>query len=162
MKILRSAIVAAAAASSILMTTTPASAATAGVFVGDAEIGCFGCGVYGPAGNVADFTVAGVVNDQVGTGTGYAEYTVTEGTDAACVISGTAEGKIYITATSVTGGTESYESEFSWARTGAVAVVTVSGEVNGTAAAVFVVTDPVGNPCGGPVTAKFAGAIVGA
>lgn len=161
MKILRSAIVAAAAASSILMTTTPASAATAGVFHGDAEIGCFGCGVYGPTGNVADFTVAGTVNDKVGTGTGYAQYTVTEGTDSACIISGTADGKIFITVNAVTGETDDYESDFAWTRTGNVAVVTVSGEVNGTASAVFVVVEPHGNPCGGPVEAKFAGVIVG-
>lgn len=153
MKILRSAIVAAGAASAILMSTTPASAATAAVFKGSAEIGCFGCGTYGPAGNSASFTVWGVVQNQptepTGAG-GSATFTVTEPVGALCVVSGSAQGEITL------GG---ITADFTWTRFGATAVVSVNGV--GTGAAAFKVTTPVGNPCGGAVKAEFAGAIVG-
>lgn len=160
MKILRSAIVVAGAASSILMATTPSSAQTAGAFEGEAHIGCFGCGVYGPTGNGADFDVAGTINGNTGTGTGYAKFTVNEPPGIGCIISGSAEGEIHVDVNG-TGGSASYDSTFSWGRAGAVAVITVTGDINGTATAAFKVTSPVGNPCNQAVQAQFAGAIVG-
>lgn len=152
MKILRSAIVAAGAAASILMSTTPASAVTAAVFEGTATIGCFGCGTYGPAGNSANFTVTGVVqNNPVSATGGSATFTVTEPIGATCVVSGSAQGEI--TFAGIT-------ADFTWTRFGPVAVVSVPGV--GTGAAAFAVTSPAGNPCGGSVTASFAGTIAGA
>ena len=160
MKILRSAIVGAAAASSILMATTPASAQTAGAFEGQAHIGCFGCGIYGPGGNGADFQVAGTINGNTGTGTGWASFTVNEPPGAGCIISGSADGEIHVTVDG-TAGSATYDSTFAWGRVGAVAVITVTGDINGTATAAFKVTNPVGNPCGQAVDAQFAGAIAG-
>lgn len=160
MKILRSAIVVAGAAASVLMSTAPGNTATAAAFSGTAEIGCFGCGEYGPDGNAADFTVAGTIQNEVGTGTGWATFTVTEPTGAACVVSGSAQGEIHIDGTSVTGATIDIDASFTWTRVGATAVVSVPGV--GTGAAAFKVTEPVGNPCGGAVSASFAGAIAGA
>lgn len=150
--ILRSSILVAGAAAAMIIPTTPASAANAAVVVGDATIGCFGCGVYGPVGNSATFTAAGTVNGVTAAGAaGSATYTVNEAPGTGCIISGSAEGSISVTGVGST--------NFNWTRTGAVAIVTTGW---GTAAVAFAVTSPVGNPCGGAVTAKFAGALVGA
>ena len=164
MKILRSAILVAGAASSIIMSSTPASAATAAVFTGTATVGCFGCGTYGPTGNGATLWVDGVVAGGVAgpavqfvtAANGGATFTVTESNvDPECVISGSASGTVTVqtSAGPVSAG-------FTWTRTGIVAVVSIPS-IGGLGAAVFVVTDPIGDPCGKAVTAQIAGALVG-
>lgn len=161
MKILRSAIVTAGAAATILMGTSPASAQTVITFGGTASIGCFGCGEYGPEGNSACFHVHGVLHGHVVADVqGCATFTVTEPAGAACVLSGSAQGEINIAGTAVTGEAVAVDASFTWTRVGATAVVSVPGV--GTGAAVFVVTSPVGNPCGGAVEAHFGGALAGA
>jgi len=150
--ILRSAIVAAGAASTMIAGMTPASAAPGGVvaFTGTASIGCFGC--PGPRPGTAVLSGTGVtLEGNVISGTANATYTVTDPADVTCVITGSATG-------SVTGA---INVGFTWLRVGATAVITTTGEVNGAGAAVFVVTSPVGNPCGGPVTATVVGAVAG-
>lgn len=152
MKILRRAIVAAGTAATILTSTTPASAQTAIVFEGSASIGCFGCGTYGPAGNGACFSVTGVIHGTaVVNAGGCATFTVTEPIGATCVVSGSAQGEITL-------GGDTYT--FTWTRFGAVAIISVPDL--GTGAATFLVTSPAGNPCGGSVTARFAGELAGA
>lgn len=150
--ILRSAIVAAGAASTMIAGMTPASAAPGGAvaFTGTANISCFGC--PGTPSGTASLTGVGVTLDaQVVNGSATANYTVTEPTDETCVVTGTANG-------SVTGA---IDVSFNWIRVGATAVITTTGDVNGAGVAVFVVTSPVGNPCGGAVTATVAGAVAG-
>lgn len=148
--ILRSSILVAGAAAAMLIPSTPASAANAAVVVGSATIGCFGCGTYGPAGNSASFTAAGTVNGVTAAGAaGSATFTVTEPVGATCVVSGSATGTISVDGVGSTG--------FTWSRTGAYAnVVTAWGNAH----VAFAVTSPVGNPCGGAVTASFVGALV--
>ena len=151
MKILRNAIVAAGAASAILTGMTPASAATAAVVEGEATIGCFGCGTYGPAGNSASFRVWGVYDDTTHAGTGgSATFTVNEGTGVGCVVSGTANGSINV------GGDV---RAFVWTRVGVYASVTVTkaGEATIEADVVFAAHSDATLPCGSRVTATFAG-----
>jgi hypothetical protein len=168
--ILRNAILAAGAASSIVMTTTPAHAAIVAEFTGTAVVGCFGCGTSGPAGNSAELWVNGYVDGGVaGPAVGVngdvkvtpsnasATFTVTESPmDPECVISGSASGTVTV---QTNAGPKS--ANFTWTRTGVVAVISIPA-YNGTGVAVFVVTDPVGVPCHHAVTAIVAGAIVGA
>lgn len=150
--ILRSSILVAGAAAAMLIPTTPASAANAATVNGTASIGCFGCGTYGPAGNSASFTASGTVNGvTAANASGSATYTVNEPVGATCVASGTAEGSITVEGVGTT--------NFNWTRVGAHATVTTGW---GTASVVFAVTSPVGNPCGGAVTASFAGNLAGA
>lgn len=147
--ILRSAVLAAGVASTLAMTAVPSSAQGAGVFTGEASINCFGCGV---SSGTATLSVTGEVNGvaQVGASAS-ATYTVTE-IPSQCPVTGSANGTVS-GAVNVT---------FAWTRVGATALITTSGDINGGGTAVFAVTSPVGNPCGGPVTANFAGAVAGA
>ena len=149
---LRNAVLTAGTAVALLVPAAPASALNVAVVTGTATIGCFGCGTYGPAGNSASFTVSGTI---LGTtainGPGSPSFTVTEPVGAICVVSGSATGTISVAGFPPSG--------FNWTRTGPIALVTSD---YGTAVIVFVVTSPVGNPCGGAVTATFAGALVGA
>ncbi|HWL35973.1 MAG TPA: hypothetical protein VNQ77_07245 [Frankiaceae bacterium] len=124
--------------------TQPLNPRCAVGFTGVASIGCFGC--PGPRPGTATLTVVGAAF-----GSASASYTVVDPADATCVISGSATG-------SVTGA---IDVNFTWLRVGATAVITTTGDIDGAGAAVFVVTSPVGNPCGGPVTAQVAGAIEG-
>lgn len=163
-KILRSTALVAGSAAAMLVPTTPASAASAAEFNGVANVGCFGCGTYGPAGNDADFCVNGIVDDIPVTGgvytdpTGTAEcngdatFTVNEPVGPTCVASGTANGTISVEGVGST--------TFNWTRVGATAVVTTGGW--GVADAIFHVTSPVGSPCGGAVIAEFSGTLQGA
>lgn len=162
-KILRSTALVAGSAAAMLIPTTPASAANAAEFNGVANIGCFGCGTYGPDGNDANFCVngtilgitvsGGVYTDPSGAAecNGDATFTVNEPVGPTCVASGTASGSISVDGVGTT--------SFNWTRTGAHAVITTGW---GTATAVFHVTSPVGNPCGFAVRAEFSGALAGA
>lgn len=155
--VLRNAVLVAGASATMFLPGS-ASATSAAQFTGTATIGCFGCGTYGPAGNSATFCVNGVVNNVnvtcvPGTTNGTATFTVTEPVGATCVVSGTATGTITVTGVGSAG--------FTWNRTGPHARVTVSAW-GSTAEVVFNVTSPVGNPCGGPVTAVFSGTLTGA
>ena len=115
-------------------------------FYGEAAIDCFGCGV---SSGTAALWVAPAVPGLDAPNT-FATYTVIE-IPSQCPITGSATG-------STTGA---MNVTFSWTRVGATALITTTGDVNGGGAAGFVVTDPVGNPCGGPVRAQVVGAIAG-
>jgi hypothetical protein len=148
--ILRTAVVVAGLATAVATSITPASAAPGAVaFVGSANITCFGCG---DSAGTASLTGVGVVNGGAANGSASATYTVHEDTGAGCIVSGTASG-------SVSGAVN---VDFNWTRVGAVAVISTTGDVNGQGVAAFVVTSPVGNPCGGAVSAEVAGAVAGA
>jgi hypothetical protein len=147
---LRTAVVVAAAASSIAMISTPVNAAGAGAYTGTANIDCFGCGV---STGTACLNLTGVYNGYVAVnGQACATYTVNEPAGVTCVVTGSASGTV----------TGVVNVSFNWTRVGATAVITTSGDINGAGVAAFVVTSPVGNPCGGAVTAQVAGVIVGA
>jgi hypothetical protein len=147
--ILRTAVVVAGLATAVATSITPASAATGAIaFVGDAHITCFGCG---DSGGTANLTGAGV-GGSASTGTATATYTVHEDTGAGCIVSGTASGNV-VGVVNV---------DFNWTRVGAVAVISTTGDINGQGVAAFVVTSPIGNPCGGAVSAEVAGAVAGA
>lgn len=167
-KILRTLGLSAAIVGSVGLGTTPASAVGAGNFIGEASIVCFGCNV---STGTADLCVNGVfVAEDVpptsvppavtqveceydGDNTVWnveATYTVIE-IPSQCPVTGSATG-------STTGAVN---VTFNWTRVGANAVITTTGDIDGGGTASFAVTDPVGNPCGGPVTAAVAGMIVG-
>jgi hypothetical protein len=149
--ILRSAVLAASVAATVAGGMTPASAAVgdAVAFVGTAHINCFGCG---DSTGTASLTGVGVAGGAVVNGAAHASYSVNESAASpGCVISGTASG-------SVTGA---IAVQFNWSRVGAVAVISTTGDIDGTGVAAFAVTSPAGNPCGGAVDAVVAGAIVG-
>jgi hypothetical protein len=149
---LRTTVAVAAAAASIAMVGTPADAAGAVVFTGTANIDCFGCGV---STGTAELTGVGTLLDPANpvlTGAATANYTVNEPDGATCVVTGAASGTV----------TGAVDLSFNWTRVGAVAVITTSGDVEGAGVALFVVTSPVGNPCGGPVTAQVVGVAAGA
>jgi hypothetical protein len=156
----------AALTASVGLGTGAANAASAVAFVGTAHINCFGCG---DSSGTASICVKGVtvttppippavtVHDPsvgicglLGTNT-TATYTVHEDTGAGCVVSGTASG--------TTSG--ELNVAFNWTRVGAIAVISTTGDVNGAGVAAFVVTSPLGNPCGGAVTAEVVGAVAG-
>jgi hypothetical protein len=127
----------------------PASAAPGGVaFLGTANIQCFGCA--NSQGN-ASLTVAGTVGGSLASGSATATYT---GGPAglSCLVSGNASG-------SVSGAVN---LDFFWTRVGAVAVISTSGDITGQGVATFVVTSPLGIPCGTSVTAQVAGTVFGA
>lgn len=152
MKRLRKAVVAASAAVAALVPARPASALNVAEFDGSATIGCFGCGTYGPAGNSASFFVTGTVNGVTAVNAaGAATYTVTNPIGVTCVVNGTAIGSLTVNGVGST--------TFNWTRTGAVAVVTTGW---GTGLAAFAVVSPLRDPCGGTVTANFAGVLLGA
>lgn len=171
-KILRNATLAAAVAASLSVGTPADAAPIGGAFVGEASINCFGCGsstgtaelcaegyVHPTAvvtacvdpNKVAGWATSGHVNPLPINPNLFASYTVAEPAGATCVVTGTASG----TTTGVVNVT------FNWTRLGAVAVISTSGDVNGSGLGVFVVTEPQGIPCGGPVTAVVAGVLLG-
>jgi hypothetical protein len=77
--------------------------------------------------------------------------TANEPADVTCVVTGTASGKVLGV----------IDVDFNWTRVGATAVITTSGDISGAGAAVFIVTDPHGNPCGVEVTAEVVGVLAG-
>lgn len=83
-------------------------------------------------------------------GSSFASYTAREDAGT-CPATGTADGTI----SGVASG------NFHWTRVGALALLSFAGgNVNGADGVMaFVVTSPLGNPCGGPVTATVAGVI---
>ena len=154
----RAAVVAALVATTTV-TAPPASAVTNATFTGVVNIGCFGCGTYGPSGNAASLWVNGVYDNRVVSATfpvagpnGHASFTVREpGGDLSCLVTGDASGEVVVTG--------DLGHAFTWTRVGAVGVVTVQNVGNGVAT--FAVTSPLGNPCGGPVSALIHGWVVG-
>jgi hypothetical protein len=150
--ILRSvAIVTALAAAIAVPSTATASPRRggAGHYGGNASIDCFGCGTS--AGSAAlQFT---------GVYSGYpavladatANFIANESADVTCVITGSASGTV----------TGVINVDFNWTRVGPLAVITTSGDINGVSLAAFAVTSPIGNPCGGPVTAIVQGVVAG-
>jgi hypothetical protein len=149
-KILRTIGLAAAVAGTVAFGGSPAGAAGAGAFAGDASIDCFGCGTSDCS---ASLTVGGVVGTAPAVGAAATtSCTANEPADVTCVVSGSASGRVE----------GSVNVDFNWTRVGAAAVITTSGDINGAGAAVFVVTSPVGNPCGQAVAAKVVGALAGA
>jgi hypothetical protein len=139
--------------------TMPASAdddvAIVAVFTGTAHINCFGCGTSTGTAELAgqDPSVsAEVETDDAELETAHAAYSVQEDGGTSCVITGTATGTTVGELATVS---------FNWTRIGAVAVISTTGEINGAGVAVFVVTSPIGLPCGGPVDATVVGTVAG-
>jgi hypothetical protein len=148
--ILRTAVVAAGMATALATSMMPANAAGAVVFTGTADIACFGCGT---SSGTAELTGVGVTTGGGAVnGSAHASYTVQEDAGVNCVITGTASGTV----------TGSVNVSFNWTRVGAVAVISTTGDINGAGVAAFVVTSPVGLPCGAHVSATVVGAVAGA
>ncbi len=120
----------------------------AAAFTGNAHINCFGCG---SSTGTASLSVAGIVGTTFVDGSESASFTVVEGTGPTCVISGSASGS----------ATGALNLSFTWTRLGAVAVVTTVGDIDGAGLATFVVTSPVGNPCGRSADVSVVGSIAG-
>lgn len=121
-------------------------------FNGTATIGCYGCGWYGPAGNSLSAIATGIVDGRTFVNAWMsATFTVDNPVGTTCIVSGAASGTMAIGSV----GTLS----FTWTMTGSVLRIayTMSDGSFGTATAAFLVTSPVGNPCGGAVTASFVG-----
>ena len=181
-KILRSLGMTAAIVGSLGLGATPTHAAPgAGAFVGEARVGCFGCGVStGTAVLCAEgySTATGpIVNTclDAGAATAWAADAIANlpavpdlpdplpingnvfatytlfDSPAQCPITGSATGTT----------TGAVAVAFNWTRVGATAVITTTGDINGGGVAAFAVIDPAGNPCGGPVRAAVIGAIAG-
>jgi hypothetical protein len=144
--------------------STPAASAVPGAieFQAAVRIDCFGCGdSIGSASLCTVFVstpsgasvCAGAMTEFVSVTAGPASeatFTVHEGTGIDCVISGTAEGDVF-GAVNVT---------FTWTRVGAFALISTSGEINGSGVALFVITGPAGLPCGATnLTATVSGLV---
>lgn len=144
-------LVAAATAFATTLPAAPGHALTAAVFAGTVQFGCFGCGTYGPAGNGLALSVSGVFAGQpVANASLSATFTHISLVGVPwCLVSDSAQGEMG----------PGQPAAFTWTRAGAVAVLSVPGV--GTGVMAFHFTSPVGNPCGGPVTAQVAGGLVG-
>jgi hypothetical protein len=139
---LLNALLSAAVVGVLLSANTPATAVAGGVFGGGtASVDCFGCGT---SSCYAALTVAGAVGTTAfAGGAGTTSCTANEPANSACVVTGSASGRVE----------GAVNVDFNWTRVGVTAVITTSGDINGAGAAVFVVTDPHGNPCGHAVQA---------
>lgn len=115
---------------------SPASAG-AGAFTGTVTINCFGCGVSNGTGA---FTLWPG-------GPFWADFTVTDPAGAQCLVTGTARGRFY-------GSVNGY---FEWTRIGSHLLMSTNGLPG---SGVFVVTSPLGNPCGGSAEAFVSGTLV--
>ena len=134
----------------------PADAATAATFEGTAEIGCWGCGTYGPAGNSADFTVTGVFDDTpMVANRGSASFTVKTPTGVGCVVSGQATGSLSIA------GDRVRTRSFVWSRVGSFAVITIAtpGRPGITGWAKLVLSSDSVPPCGARARIRYYGAL---
>jgi hypothetical protein len=154
-KILRSGVVAAGLAMSTVMGMTSAHAATAAVFTGEAIVASFGTGA---SNGTATLCVNGTIGSATATCTsgsnGAATFSLVEAT-ATCPATGSAQGEVHSTSG------PAWNTNFTWTRVGAVAVISTSGGTVGAAngAAVFAVP---GNPCGTTnVHVTFAGFLAG-
>jgi hypothetical protein len=149
----RIALLTVATLASALVAVPPATAATTGalLFSGTAHISCFGCG--GSTGTAA-LSFTGAKGTFVSSGSASAYYTVNEPPGNACLLTGSATGTV----------SGFVNVSFAWNRVGALAVVTTTGDFDGSGVAEFVVASPglPSIPCGGPVDASLAGALVGA
>lgn len=156
MRGVRTLALAAVTASTLTLGSAPAEALTAAAIVGEMTIGCFGCGTYGPAGNSGTFSVTGVFGNVITVlRPASATYTVHDTVGATCVVSSTIEG-----AFSVDTGPAQFTSRMFLTRIGGAVLVAMPDlGVNG--AGTFAVTSPVGNPCGGAVSATVTAALVG-
>lgn len=126
----------AALAGALLLPATPASATNAAILT---------CTVGYPAGGgqtgYGSCTVSGVVDDRIASGVLSLTFAISAG-PLPCPLSDTASG--YYQGT--------YSGTFRWTRVGGVAAATFSGPLGGSSVAVFGLSQPVGNPCGGPVS----------
>ena len=159
-KTIRSLALVAAVAGNVAVSGAPASADGGGAFEGTASIACFGCG---DSNGTAELCFTGVTfppveahicdggrGDAFQSSNVHATFRVHE-SPSECPVTGSANGT---TSGAVT-------VAFDWTRVGATAVITTTGDINGAGVAAFKVTDPVGVPCGGPVTATVVGAVAG-
>ena len=115
----------------------------------DITVGCYGCGVYGPAGNSLDWAcdAACVFDGEPCVGcTGYGSFTIMSGADASCTLSATLDGTIQ----------RPYgEREFTMTIVGGIWTMSVAGDE--TSSGVVATREPVGIPCGGPVKMTLVG-----
>jgi hypothetical protein len=148
--------IALAATALTALTPSPASAAGSVTFDGDVVIDCFGCGASNGSGTLCvNGTVdngrpvvclPGTANDP-----NVSTTFVVNGPAITCQLTGDAAG--------TTAG--DVNVSFEWIRVGATAVITTSGDIDGSGTATFTVTSPPGNPCGMPVTAHVTGTVTG-
>lgn len=147
--------VAAALVATTTVTAPPASAVTSATLAGTMRVGCFGCGEYGPAGNAAGFTVNGIWADRVTTnGPGSAWFTINAAPGALCAASGWLTGTM-----TVQTDVDNVTSDFDIVHFGGQGMLTVHGVGRGPIS--MVVTDPIGNPCGGQVSIQFTATVAG-
>lgn len=149
--ILRSAVLAVGVASIAVLGTTPVSAHHGNVvFEGEAEIDTFGLGASQGRAKLritGDVHGTTVVNEAA-----TATFTLNEPAGT-CPATGTASGD-------VTADDGSFSVDFNWSRVGATAVITTTGDIEGTGVAAFAPTSPIGPICGhADVRARFAGAL---
>lgn len=116
-------------------TASQPAAATGLAYVGTLHIGCFGCGTFGPGGN------SGAITTTVGPAT--LTFTVNE-SPALCPLVGDGFGVV----------NGAINGTLTWVRVGAVWHTTFNGLPGD---GVFLITSPVGNPCGVPVDVAVAG-----
>lgn len=144
--------VAAAVLATSTVTAPPAHAVTALTIEGTLEIGCFGCGSYGPEGNGGSFTAIGLLGPEIVTGaSGSMTFTVDMPTGAGCLVSWAMEGWLHLDT-----ALQDVYSRFTVLGAGTAGYLYVHG-VGWSGAIGMKITEPVGFPCGGAVTATFAG-----
>ena len=140
----------AALLTSLSLGPSPASAEPAFlVFVGTADVNCFGCGVPSPC--HAELAIVGVTHS----GTAVTTFCTTN-EPLLCPLIGTAFGTVVGTSGTAAG----LALNFNWTRVGAEAVITTSGDSTGFGRATFVL--PLGFRCGAPLNdATIVGWIYG-
>ena len=139
----------AATIGAVCMSPVPASAQSlnGGGFHGTAHINCFGCG---PSTGSAFLKFSGAVDGRaIAEGSATASYSVWEDLQM-CAATGRAAGYF----------TGAIDGTFTWTRSGAVAIITTQGDVNGVGIALFS-TRRVGLVCGSTIDADIAGSVVG-
>jgi hypothetical protein len=133
----------------------PGASAEEGVypFEGTMSADCFGCGTSAGHGEhcvVSKDSSVCVYHRALHSPNTWSEFTTNE-PGGTCPVTGSASGYMY----------GALNVDFTWTRLGNVLVITTAGQVNGAGTAVVHITEPVGNPCGGPVTMLVVGQISG-
>jgi hypothetical protein len=133
----------------------PAQAAPAAfTFHGVAWEACYGCGATS-GGFTGTFT--GVADGHVFTDARMTMSFTAETLPAPCFFGAVASGSL-----TVSDATHTLRASINWYRSYyAAATVTLYGGINGAGTASYVVTQPVGVPCGGPVTVDMRATGVG-
>ncbi|HWL37268.1 MAG TPA: hypothetical protein VNQ77_13885 [Frankiaceae bacterium] len=158
MRALRPLAVAAVMASTVAFGPAPARAETvAATFSGTVTIGCFGCGDYGPTGNSASITLTGLYGHAVNVATsGSAVFAVRSPAGPTCTAGpGYADGRL-----SVATPFGYPDQRFFWTQIGDALYISLP-DIGVSGVGTFTVTSPVGNPCGGSVTATISGVLAG-